>query len=209
MESLFIEFLRLFSNYTRITDIVLEYKQIIIYGMLSCAFVNCFLGFKLFRLFFSVLMFLLTVVSIYFLFGDSEDWGAVVTAFSIIGLLMAFVSYSWKKLGAFVICSCLICGFVFSHGIEIGLCLIIGLAYGIISLRMPVEAIIASTSIWGSRILAFYGISYFKIDMITIVPVTMVLLILSVVVQFLTNRNQELFIDQKWEMFRRWSSVKV
>lgn len=209
MESLFNDLLQLFSSCTGITDVVQEYKQIIFYGMLACAFANCFLGFKLFRILFSVLMFMLTVISICFFYRNSENWGAVVTAFSIIGLVMAFISYNWKKMGAFVICSCLICGFVFSLGVGIWICLIIGLVYGIISLLMPVEAIIISTSLWGSRILTFYGISYFKIDMLTILPLNIVLLILSVIIQVLINRNQSIFTDEKWELFKRWSSVKT
>ena len=59
-------------------------------------------GIKVYRLLTSVLLFGATAIALCTCMAGHADWGATVTAFTIIGCLLAFLSYSWKLLDAVI-----------------------------------------------------------------------------------------------------------
>lgn len=59
-------------------------------------------GIKVYRLLTSVLLFGATAIALCTCMAGHADWRATVTAFTIIGCLLAFLSYSWKLLDAVI-----------------------------------------------------------------------------------------------------------
>ena len=72
-------------------------------------------GIRVYRLLTSALLFGATAVVICICMAGNADWRATVTAFTIIGCLLAFAAYSWKLLDA-VIFSALAAAALLWHG---------------------------------------------------------------------------------------------
>lgn len=170
----------------------------IIFGLL-----NCFLGFKLYRIFFSTQVFIATILIIIYLLRNVGDWGAVVTAFSILSPIFAFVAFHWKKLGAFIVSGFFLCCFLMTFNMQIEYVLIIGVVYAIISVQMPVETLVVGSALLGSRLVALSVSDIVNVTFGTTWILMVILFVMGGVIQFLTNRKQNLLIDENWEIFRR------
>ena len=110
-------------------------------------------GIKVYRLLTSVLLFGATAIALCTCMAGHADWRATVTAFTIIGCLLAFLSYSWKLLDA-VIFSALAAAAVLWHFCPLwwAAC-IAGILAGGLTCLFPLAGITLFTAAAGSCLL--------------------------------------------------------
>ena len=110
-------------------------------------------GIRVYRLLTSALLFGATAVVICICMAGNADWRATVTAFTIIGCLLAFAAYSWKLLDA-VIFSALAAAALLWHGCPLwwAAC-IAGILAGGLTCLFPLAGITFFTAAAGSCLL--------------------------------------------------------
>lgn len=184
-----IEFVnRFFLSFAWETGILGEIRQyydfkIVILTLLGV--LACFLGFKIYRSLFSIFTFMVTAMGSICFMKNITDWGTIVTTFSVIGIGLAFFAFRWTYLGAVIINSLIVMGFLsmISNSI-IGIvisCVLIAIAI----VLFPVISTIILTSAFGGTILG----EIFNLNKLTI----MFLIVAGIIIQKLTNQNQKLF----------------
>jgi len=147
-------------------------------GIIVLAVLLCFFGIKIFRPVSSAMMFLVTALFVTFVMRRAE-MGQIVTAFTVIGLIMAAVTYKWYRLSAFIIG--LFIGFSITAPLvdNFWMNLSVGIALGIIANIFPVMAVMVMTSVWGGLYTVLAGI-----ELLGLTPSVFVTLILSAIAAF-------------------------
>lgn len=102
MIQLFGMWLSLFAEKTGIAGKLFLNAQTAVVILVLLAICLTAAGIKVYRLVTSVLLFGATAIVLCTCMAGNADWRATVTAFTIIGCLLAFLSYSWKLLDAVV-----------------------------------------------------------------------------------------------------------
>jgi len=147
-------------------------------GIIVLAVLLCFLGIKIFRPTSSAMMFLMTAMFLTIVMRGI-GMGRIVTAFSVIGLIMAAITYKWYRLSAFIIG--LFIGFSITAPLvaNFWINLSVGIALGIIANIFPVMAVMVMTSVWGGLYTVLAGI-----ELLGITPPVFITLILCAVAAF-------------------------
>ncbi len=159
-------------------------------SILAVAALGLLFGYKLFRFISAVVAFLLTAVGISLLLGSTGDRAVVVTAFIVLGILLAFLAYQWTEFGAFILCASIGFGLAALLTELIWVQILAALVFGVISIRFPVTSIILSTSVWGGITLGTDGAQAVGIDLIRFrVLIILGLIVLGILVQYFTNRD--------------------
>ncbi|MDO5336029.1 MAG: hypothetical protein Q4E89_01015 [Eubacteriales bacterium] len=112
-----------------------------------------FAGIKLFRLLSSFLMFSATAIVLCTFMNGRANWGAIVTAFTIIGCLFAYMVFNWKVADAIVISSLTAAAIAWKVYPVWWAALLVGAAVGIFVGNFPLIGITASTAVAGVTIL--------------------------------------------------------
>lgn len=187
-----------FTYQTGILGEIRKYQSYSVWLLLILGFAACFLGFRVYRVFFSLFVFGTIAVACCVFMRGRTNWGAVVTCFAVVGTVMAFLAYHWHRLGG-----CIVCGLI---GMGIGWLLVPSfwgiLAGGIIAavfmLQFPVLAICFMTAVWGGGVLSELGI----------IPGGTVLFVLAsaagFAAQMVLNRGQKLFPKVCPDKVRYW-----
>lgn len=187
------------------TGILGELRRFEPYGagcLLILGVLCCFLGFKMYRVFFSVYLFSLIAAACCILLRSRMDWGAVVTCFAVLGTVISLLAYQWYRLGG-----CVISGLI---GMGIGWLLFpslwalaVGAVLGIVfTLQFPVIAICLLTALWGGGM----------VSGLEVAPgggVTFVLFVAAgFSLQMVMNRKQKLFASVCPDRVRHWLEGK-
>lgn len=158
MTELIKEMFEYFGTKTGILGDVRQYRELWMALLIVWGTAFCFLGVKSYRIVFSVMTFMAAALAICRLMGNIANWGEIVTAFSIIGFLMAFMAYGWTYVGACIM-SGLIAGMTaVMFGADIRFALIAGILFLAAAYFFPFPAIIISTVWFGSAVLNESGV---------------------------------------------------
>lgn len=132
-------------------------------GIIVLAVLLCFFGIKIFRPTSSAIMFLMTALFLTFAMRKIS-MGQIVTAFTVIGLIMAAITYKWYRLSAFIIG--LFIGFSITAPLvdNFWINVSVGIALGIIANIFPVMAVMVMTSVWGGLYAVLAGIELLGIN---------------------------------------------
>lgn len=100
MSYLICSFFSLFAKATRLSGKLTASGINLTILLLILGIFLILLGIKLYRLLNCVSIFCTTAILLCTLMGGKYDWGAVVTAFTVIGCLLGAMMYGWKLFGA-------------------------------------------------------------------------------------------------------------
>lgn len=174
------------------TGVLGEFRPYLEWGgncLLVLAVLGCLFGFRTYRGFFSVLLFMGIAICCCFFLEGKMSWGSVVTSFTVAGVVLGFLGYRWQRLGGFVICGLIgyMFGWLLLPNVLTGL---LGAALcGAALLYFPVISLSVLSSLWGAWLLK---------DCLEIKGVSGGLLVVGVTVvcsawQLFFNRKQKLF----------------
>ncbi len=94
-----------FSRHTNIWDRFSVLDEHLVFVILYIVFaLALFIGFYIYRLYFSVTFFYLYVTACVFVMPRFLSWVNVVAFFSVTGVMFAFLIYKWHRLGSLVLC---------------------------------------------------------------------------------------------------------
>ncbi len=132
-------------------------------ALIIMAVMLCFYGVKLFKAFSSIIIFVLTGL-FFLLVMKKADIGDIVALFTILGLLMAAVTYKWYTLSAFIIGMFIGFSFTAPFAESFWINFAVGVAFGVAANVFPVIAIIIMTAVWGSFYFTIAGAELFNIN---------------------------------------------
>ncbi|MBW9172860.1 DUF4203 domain-containing protein [Clostridium estertheticum] len=179
------------ENPTGISGFASECIRIIAIVTFLLTFLQCFLGYKLFK-------FWVTVCG-FFTFGimggvvsntSSDNAGMAMFIVLLSALLGAFITFKLYKVGIFILCGFMgfLLGYVLTQAVTLGI--IMALVLGVLSIFFVRPVIIVSTSLSGGLIA---GISLAKVldisSFATSIIIGILFAIFGMVVQFATNKK--------------------
>ncbi|WP_171025942.1 MULTISPECIES: hypothetical protein [unclassified Clostridium] len=179
-------------------------------AMLLIALLTCFFGYKLFRVWSAVAAFLLTAIGITALMQGVADRGTIVTAFAIVGLIMAFLAFQWPKASAFLVCG------VIGYGLAGALTplwwvrLLAGAVLACATIPLSGWLIVGATALWGAFTLSAGVLAYLGYPTGTALQwvLTLVMTGLGVFVQYKTNRLALAGQADARALWARWNRKK-
>jgi hypothetical protein len=184
-----IDFFQYFGQVTHIEISPLLDSVYYVGGFIALCIIISFFGFKLYRVIFSLVMLILTILVTVLLLEGITEWLYIVTTFSIFSVMIAFISYFSKKIAAFVLVGLIVFGYGLSLNIGLVYSILISLLFGIIAFLLPFISIVLTTTLLGSiegTILLFNFLNY-QINPILII---IGILIISILFQLFTNREE-------------------
>lgn len=184
-------------------------------AILVIAFLSCFFGFKIVRLWSAVISFFLTAIAICEMLGSTTHMGVIVITFTMIGLITAFIVYHWYKLSLFILSTILGYSIVAVLTPNIWVCFAAAILFGVLSIFFSPHIVIVTTAVWGGIILGFEGMSYMEMILPNII-FTMTeykiagatgLTAIGLVVQYFMNKPN--LIPTKKQSFQTSVTVKT
>ncbi|MDD3138411.1 MAG: hypothetical protein PHX08_05505 [Lachnospiraceae bacterium] len=202
MAEIIIELFQRFSFETGISGEVRQYGQI---GMMALIMLGAFalvMGFKTYRIFFSLVLFICITVLSSVLLSGKANWGEITTFFSVVGTIVALLAYQCYKMGGCVICGLIggIFGWILTDSIGIAL-LFCALAI-IATLKFPVITICLFTSLFGSLIICELLLTSGNPFVISAICAS------GYAVQMLINRRQKIFAKIYPDKVTHWLEKK-
>lgn len=203
MRALIMELFLRFSLETGILDTVNENIEFLSGVLLLVAVLTCFFGFNIYRVEFSVLVFVAVTLVCCFIMGNRTDWGTVTTVFAVLGTAFAFFAFRWHRLGGFFVCGLIAAAVAWIMTQSIWVTIVAGVLAGILLLLFPVIMLCLMTSLCGTLII--YG---FKSD-ITFLhgmgnQVFVIIMAAGFALQMLINRKQKLFEKKYPKRLEHW-----
>jgi len=184
-----INFFQYFGQVTHIEISPLLDSVYYVGGFIALCIFICFFGFKLYRVIFSIVMLILTILVTVLLLEGITEWLYIATTFSIFSVVIAFISYFSKKVAAFVLVGLIAFGYGLSLNISLVYSILFGLLFGVIAFLLPFISIVLTSTIMGSiegTILLFNFLNYQMNPILFIIGI----LILSILFQLFTNREE-------------------
>lgn len=148
--------IKLFQDFAYETGILGEIRQFEKQGMWCLLFLSVIAlvwGFKVYRAFFSVLVFMGLTVAICLILTNKTDWGTIVTTFTVLGTSIALLSYNWNYLGGISISVLITCGITFIFSGSIVVMVLVSILFVVLVVQFPVVTICLTTALWGSLML--------------------------------------------------------
>lgn len=158
-------------------------------GFIGLCIIISFFGYKLYRIIFSLVMLVLTILVTVLLLEDITQWLYIATTFSILSIVIAFVSYFSKKVAALVLVGLIVFGYVQSFNIGLIYSILIGLIFGVIAFLLPFISIVLITTTMGS-IEGTILLSNYLNNQMNPTLFIIGILIISVFFQLFTNREE-------------------
>lgn len=158
-------------------------------GFIGLCIITSLFGYKLYRVIFSLVMLILTILVTVQLLESTTEWLYIATTFSILSVVIAFLSYFSKKIAAFVLVGLVVFGYVLSLNIGFIYSILIGLLFGVIAFLLPFISIVLTTTIIGSiegTVLLFNLINYQINPILFMIGI----LVISNLFQLFTNREE-------------------
>lgn len=174
-----------FAWETGILGSIREFQNNWVFVLILIGILACFFGYKTYRTFFSLLVFMGIATACSLLMREYTDWGSIVTTFSVIGITLALLAYRWVYLGALVINILITIGLVANVSNSLILGITLSIIVGFITIYFPVISVCALTSIFGGIVIT---------ELFNLTNIGMFLLIIGgVIIQNMTNKNQVAF----------------
>lgn len=117
------------------------------------------LGFWSFRVYFSLALFLTFVAVSVALLGNSSDWQHVAAFFSVVGVILAYLSFRWPYFASYFVSGAIgaMIGYLIS-GVLIG-AILFGSLFLAMSVLFPLHTVCASMALLGALgLVSLYGI---------------------------------------------------
>lgn len=150
----------------------------------------CFFGFKMFRFIGAILAFLAVGIAVASLMTASPR-SVMVTTMLIVGVVAAFVVFSFYRVAGFIICAVFFFDLAGQYIDNIYICIVIGLIPAVFSFFYSAHVIIIVSSIWGGYSLSFYGLSqFFDLGLPWKVCIAILIAALGAFVQVKMNKEQ-------------------
>lgn len=185
-----------FGTKTGVLGEVRQYEGLWMILLILCGIAFCFYGLKSYHIVFSLVTFMTVTLIICKLMGNIANWGEIVTAFSIIGFLMAFMAYGWTYVGACIMTGLIAGMTAVMFGADFMPAVIVGLLSLAVAYFFPLPAVIVSTVWFGSVILNESGV----VSWLGSTASLILLCICGLMVQVLLGRKIEGF-ERKWPGF--------
>ncbi len=146
------------------------------------------LGYKLYRVLFSVIVLVGTIVLVVWLFGQSQAWIHVATLFSILSVALAFTVFFLKRLSAFFVVALIVLGYALAFNMAWLFSILLAVGVGVIASFFPLVMIVLMTSLLGAFegawLVSSVGLGDYYIGAVVLG------LVLCLVVQIFTNLSE-------------------
>lgn len=200
MSNIFFEILLRFGRDMGVEAKMQGFIGIIAAAMLLFALASCFFGFKVFRVWCSILAFMLTAIAIHQLLKNVVGMRVIIVTFAIIGLLVAVLAYHWFRAGAFVLVTILVYGLMQNLSDKPWLCILIALFLAGFTIPYYGHIVIFATSIWGASTLVTDGVRQYSLA--ATMPMQIIIIVvlgaLGIFVQYKTNRRETLYAGNRF-----------
>ena len=143
----------LFMDFAFETGILGSIKEFANYGsifLVVLTWLSLFFGIKIYRTVFSILSFIATTLAVCLIMENYATWGAIVTTFSVIGVVTAFIGYKMKIIGASILSSVILVlaiSLVYSNILVLWIIFIISC---FVSFLYPSVSISFTSALWSS-----------------------------------------------------------
>lgn len=143
----------LFMDFAFETGILGSIKEFANYGsifLVVLTWFSLFFGIKIYRTIFSILSFIGTTLIVCLIMESYATWGAIVTTFSVLGVVTAFIGYKMKIIGASILTSIilvLVISLIYSNIFVLWIIFIVSC---FISFLYPSVFISFSSALWSS-----------------------------------------------------------
>ncbi len=142
-----------FIYFSRITRLDLSPVQNFEYINIVLLFLVLWIGLygvRIYRLLFSVLTLIVTIVVTVLLFESRIEWLYVASIFSIFSVIFAFLSYFLKRLSAFFIVGLIVFVYLNTINIQLIFVIIISSVFSVIAYIYPFVMVLISTTLLSS-----------------------------------------------------------
>lgn len=163
MTNAFYVVIQRFGRAVDMENILIQNIEIHLGAILVIAFLSCFFGLKIIRLWSAVMAFFLMAIAICELLREITHMGVIVITFTVIGLITAFIVYHWYKLSIFLLSVMVGYSLVAVFTSNIWICFGGAIVLGVLSIFFSPLIVMLSTAIWGGVTLSFEGLSYMNI----------------------------------------------
>ena len=143
----------LFMDFAFETGILGSIKEFANYGsifLVVLTWLSLFFGIKIYRTVFSILSFIATTLAVCLIMENYATWGAIVTTFSVIGVVTAFIGYKMKIIGASILSSLILVlaiSLVYSNILVLWIIFIVSC---LVSFLYPAISISFTSALWSS-----------------------------------------------------------
>ncbi len=185
-----------FIYFSRITRLDLSPVQNFEYINIVLLFLVLWIGLygvRIYRLLFSVLTLIVTIVVTVLLFESRIEWLYVASIFSIFSVIFAFLSYFLKRLSAFFIVGLIVFVYLNTINIQLIFVIIISSVFSVIAYIYPFIMILISTTLLGS----FEGMNLINQQVDFIFPpafVGILLFVIFLIFQLCSNKEGQYLI---------------
>lgn len=173
--------------------------------LLGLGLIACFFGIKLYRLFFSIVVYLgILFLSIFILQGHVL-WSSVVLIFSIVGLSLAIFAINWMRSGAVTIVFIFMSMIIYRFGMPVLPSLLIGLIFAVISFYLSMEVVILVTAFWGAQMFFQTVMALISIE-IAMIPDWIYIVFLATAgaaIQYTFARKDTWMFEQRYYLLKR------
>ncbi|MGI5849887.1 MAG: hypothetical protein ACOX8Q_07465 [Christensenellales bacterium] len=198
MTNVFFNIITKFGKEVGIEDTITQAADILFGAVIILAIQSCFFGLKLFRIISGIMAFFLTAIGICALLQPTADMGVIVTTFSLIGLIVAFLAYHWYKLSVFIISALIGYSLTSLFTANILICLGTGIVLGAVSVVFSSTLVTLSTAVWGAVTLGFEGLVLLGVNNIAFqVIASAILTAAGIMVQHMMSNQPILFKRKK------------
>ena len=143
----------LFMDFAFETGILGSIKEFANYGsifLVVLTWLSLFFGIKIYRTVFSILSFIATTLAVCLIMENYATWGAIVTTFSVIGVVTAFIGYKMKIIGASILSSVILVLAISLFYSNIMVLWIIFIVSCLVSFLYPAISISFTSALWSS-----------------------------------------------------------
>lgn len=154
MIQLLTDWFELFAAETGILGEIRYYQELgpLLLGIL--AVLLCFLGVRTFHLVTAGALYIGVILLSCMLLRDRMVWGDLTVLFAVVGFILAFMGFQWKRAGAVVTSALTAAAFGCLFGLPPVLAVLCGVLGGILAARYPGPAVCGATAAFGGVLLA-------------------------------------------------------
>jgi len=196
MQQILLTFMNYFTDVMGLSSNIFSNAYAVSVGFSILLMVIGLLGYKLYRVFFSVIALLATILGVVWLFSSSNAWIHVATTFSIASVAVAFAVYFLKRLSAFFVVALIVLGYALAFNLAIVYAILLASGIGVVAYFFPLVMVVLATSLLG----AFEGAVLFQATTLkNYYAIGVVLLFfIYLAVQIFSNRSEfKVFLNHR------------
>lgn len=191
MNQSLIELFQYFSKVTRLD--LTAFTTIPINLLLGLFFGICaFLGYKTHRYLYSLIIFILTILTTTYILDGKTEWIYIATTFSVLSVVFAFMAYFSKRLSALVLVGVLVFGSLYPFNLNWVLVLFLSIGLGLVAYFYPLITVVFITSTFG----AYAFVQVIDYPILQTVYGLIGLILFSILFQFISNQEGRIFLKK-------------